>query len=71
MPELPQRQYGVSDGVLSRDGLRERVDEHFATPAMPMLVASVREAGGAWLECERAFVVPDDWRERAASRRVG
>ena len=57
--------------LLSRDALAERVADHFSVPAMPMLVASMREDGGAWIECERAFVVPDDWRGRAASRRVG
>lgn len=72
---LPRMQWlapvRTSDGVLSRGELRAKVDEHFAVPAMPMLVASVREEDGAWIECERAFVVPDDWRERAANRRVG
>ncbi|HEY1043859.1 MAG TPA: DUF1853 family protein [Telluria sp.] len=57
--------------VLSRSALAERVADHFSGPAMPMLVASVREDGGAWTECERAFVVPGDWRGRAATRRVG
>lgn len=57
--------------ILSRGALAERVAEHFAAPSMPMLVASVREEGGAWTEEGRAFVVPDDWRGRAATRRMG
>jgi hypothetical protein len=55
--------------VLSREALAERVREHFSVPAMPMLVAAVREEGGVWTEAGRAFVVSEDWRARAAARR--
>lgn len=55
--------------VLSREALAGRVGEHFAAPAMPMLVASVREEQGVWSECARAFIVSEDWRARAATRR--
>jgi hypothetical protein len=33
-----------------------------------VLVAAVQEQGGIAAEVARGFVVPDDWRERAAMR---
>ena len=33
-----------------------------------MLVATVRETPGCVEEIERGFIVPNDWRERAAVR---
>lgn len=43
-----------------------------ADAVMPVLVALVEEGedGEALLEVARGFVVPDDWRERAAARRT-
>jgi hypothetical protein len=58
--------------VLARAELAQAVEIHFANPpAMPMLVASVHPEHGAWHESERAFIVPLDWRARAARRRIG
>ncbi|HZX28350.1 MAG TPA: DUF1853 family protein [Telluria sp.] len=57
--------------VLDRAALQALTATHFDIPgARPMLLASVRQADGAWREIERAFVVPLDWRARAAQRRV-
>ena len=36
----------------------------------PVLVASVREEQGMWQETARGFIVPDDWRARAAQRQA-
>jgi hypothetical protein len=33
-----------------------------------VLVALVREQAGSIVEFERGFIVPDDWRTRAAAR---
>lgn len=41
----------------------------FAAAPAPVLVAAVRERDGWLVECERGFVVPDDWRAQAAARR--
>lgn len=58
--------------VLDRATLAQAVDAHFSgPPALPLLVASMRHEHGAWHECARAFIVPLDWRIRAATRRVG
>lgn len=42
---------------------------HFAASSAPVLIALMRHEGEEWLECDRGFIVPDDWRERAAARR--
>ncbi|UTY60208.1 DUF1853 family protein [Massilia sp. erpn] len=52
-----------------RDALQALLREKFAQDPSPVMVATVREEAGWLLETERAFVVPDDWRERAAARR--
>jgi len=57
--------------VLDRAALTELAAGHFAAPgARPMLIAAVRRVDGLWQESARAFVVPLDWRARAAQRRV-
>jgi uncharacterized protein len=37
---------------------------------MPVLVAAVREEAGVWVETGRGFIVPDNWRARAAFRQA-
>ena len=57
-------------GLLTRPMLAAQVAAHFAATTMPMLVASMVEEGGAWIEAARTFIVPDDWQARAAGRRL-
>ncbi len=54
--------------VLNREQLRERLAAQFETVPMPVLVAAVREEEGMLVETARGFIVPDDWRARAAFR---
>lgn len=47
------------------------LDAHFAAQGAPLLLAVMADGGdgiGDWLECERGFIVPADWRARALSR---
>jgi hypothetical protein len=54
--------------VMSRDGLQAALGLAFETARAPVLVAAVRQCGGALVETGRGFIVPDDWRARAAQR---
>jgi hypothetical protein len=54
--------------VLNREQLRALLATQFETLPMPVLVAAVRVEQGALLETARGFIVPDDWRARAAFR---
>ncbi len=54
--------------VLSREQLGALLASQFETVPMPVLVAAVREEGGVQIETARGFIVPDDWRARAAFR---
>ncbi len=55
---------GAAEPVLDRAALQAQL----ADIATPVLVAAVREEGGTATEVARGFVVPGDWRARAASR---
>ena len=50
---------------------RAALEATLAGLPIPVLVAAVREQGGYLVEEERGFVVPDDWRARAATRLGG
>ncbi len=70
---LPRLQWlapyrGSADPVLDADALHARLAEQFAQVPMPVLVAVVREEDGYSAETARGFIVPDDWRARAAFR---
>ncbi|MGO4381947.1 DUF1853 family protein [Pseudoduganella sp. RAF53_2] len=54
---------------LTRDELLQVLAEKFAIDPSPVMVATVAEADGWLVETERGFVVPDDWRDRARTRR--
>ena len=56
-------------GVLDRAGLQAQLAAQFDALPIPVLVAAVRERGGVLEEVERGFIVPDNWRARAALRR--
>lgn len=59
---------GSEHPALSREQLRELLAAQFAAVPMPVLVASVRAEQGTLIETARGFIVPDDWRARAAFR---
>jgi hypothetical protein len=57
--------------VLDRDALRAALALQFEGSGAPALVAAVRPDGdGAVVESARGFIVPDDWRSRAAQRQA-
>ncbi|MGZ8320989.1 MAG: DUF1853 family protein, partial [Telluria sp.] len=59
----PYRGVGT-EPVLDRSGLQEAL----AGAEMPALVAIVRLDGASEIETSRGFIVPDNWRARAAIR---
>jgi len=56
--------------MLDRAQLMQELEEQFATSGTPVLVAIVRRQGEVIEEVERGFVVPNDWRQRAADVRM-
>ena len=67
---LAPYQGAADDGVRSRAGLRKTLEITFDNFKAPVLVAAVRQGGAGLVETARGFVVPDDWRARAAQRQV-
>jgi hypothetical protein len=57
-----------NEGLLDRDALQASLAVQFEAVPMPVLVAAVREEGGGLVETGRGFIVPDNWRARAAFR---
>ncbi len=49
--------------------LRAELEAQFETNPAPVLVAVVRTTAGMIEEVDRGFIVPNDWRARAAARR--
>lgn len=60
--------YRGIDPVLGAEELQARLGEQFGALPMPVLVAVVQEQDGCSVETARGFIVPDDWRARAAFR---
>jgi uncharacterized protein len=60
--------YRGSDPALDRAQLQGVLGAQFETVPMPVLVASVQEEQGMLVETGRGFIVPDNWRARAAFR---
>ena len=60
--------YRGRDASVSRDELMATLAAQFETMPMPVLVAVVREEAGVLIETGRGFIVPDNWRARAAFR---
>ena len=52
--------------MLDRAQLTAELLDHFAHSDAPVLVSLVHETPGNIVEIDRGFIVPDDWRERAA-----
>jgi hypothetical protein len=65
---LPPFRAQSATWMLDKAQLAAELDDHFAASDAPVLVSLVREAPGCVVEFERGFIVPDDWRERAAAR---
>jgi hypothetical protein len=57
--------------MLNRAQLHAELSAQFETSSTPVLVSSVRYVPGQMIEeIERGFIVPNDWRDRAAARRM-
>jgi hypothetical protein len=54
--------------LLNRAELHAELSAQFEESKSPVLVSVVRELPGAIEEVERGFIVPNDWRDRAARR---
>ena len=54
--------------MLDKAQLAAELDDHFAASDAPVLVSLVREEPGNIVEFDRGFIVPNDWRARAAGR---
>lgn len=54
--------------VLDKATLADMLSRHFAADGSPVLVALLQACGEQMLEVDRAFIVPDDWRDRAEVR---
>ncbi len=59
----------TADDALTHAELLAALDEQMAKVSAPVMVAVMREEGCWLVEQRRGFVVPDDWRARAAQRR--
>jgi hypothetical protein len=59
----------TADDALTHAELLAALDEQMAKVSAPVMVAVMGEEGGWLVEQRRGFVVPDDWRARAAQRR--
>lgn len=67
---LAPLQAPVADGMLDRGRLMATLADQFAISGTPVLVATVRRQDELVEEVARGFVVPNDWRTRAARLRV-
>lgn len=56
-----------ADQALEWNAFRQAAEMHFSTSSTPILVALLEEKDGWLLERDRGFVVPDDWRDKAAA----
>jgi hypothetical protein len=74
---LPRLQWlapyqGEANGeVMDREALEAALALRFETARTPVLVAAVRQCGEMVVETARGFIVPDDWRARAAEHQAG
>ena len=69
-PYMGPAQSASTINLLNRDGLQAALAHQFETAPAPVLVAAVRQCDGMLVETARGFIVPDDWRARAAQRRA-
>lgn len=59
-----------ASGTMDKAQLRRTLADGFAASGTPVLVAIVRWHDGVLVEVERGFIVPGDWRARAAEVRM-
>jgi len=59
-----------ADPIIDRSRLVTSLAEQFETSSTPVLVAILRRQDGIIAEADRGFIVPDDWRSRAAQLRT-
>ena len=59
-----------ADRAMDRSRLATYLAEQFETSGTPVLVATLRHQDGITEEVERGFIVPNDWRSRAAQIRL-
>lgn len=59
-----------ASGTMDKAQLRRTLANGFAASGTPVLVAIVRWHDGVLVEAERGFIVPGDWRARAAEVRM-
>jgi hypothetical protein len=57
--------------LMDRAQLKAELAAQFEQSPSPVLVAAVRQQPGMVMEVERGFIVPNDWRERAAQKNLG
>ncbi|OIJ40790.1 DUF1853 family protein [Massilia timonae] len=69
-PYLAQAPARSSDRLLTRPQLGATLAQAFDTSSAPVLVAILRRQGDLIEEAERGFIVPNDWRTRAAQVRL-
>jgi uncharacterized protein len=60
-----------AEQTMSIEAVKQHLRAEFEDGAAPVLVSLVVEKEGMWLEVDRGFVVPDDWRRRAERRLTG
>ncbi len=60
--------YRGCDEAVGRAELQAMLAQQFESVPMPVLVAAVEQVDGVQVETARGFIVPDNWRARAAFR---
>ncbi|MFL6672966.1 MAG: DUF1853 family protein [Massilia sp.] len=65
---LPPFKAASATWLMNRAQLAAELHAQFEASPTPVLVASVRQQPGQVFELERGFIVPSDWRARAARR---
>ncbi|MBC7685607.1 MAG: DUF1853 family protein [Bdellovibrionales bacterium] len=60
--------YRGNDEALDRRALQAKLALQFESLPMPVLVAVVKQVDGVLVETARGFIVPDNWRAKAAFR---
>jgi hypothetical protein len=58
----------ASGQCLSKQDMQDWLHTHFVSDSMPVLVAILEPAADCFVEVDRGFIVPDDWRGRAGER---
>lgn len=61
----------AADETLELSQLDQELALRLGADAAPLLVALLEPADGLYIETDRGFIVPDDWRERARRRNEG